>query len=600
MALLDDDFGDFSSALPASNVLPQTSRGESDLLFLDSSLTLSLNGSTSVDNGSLLGSANDVPEFSGLQQWSDINLNFERAGNMAISQTDRTNVDSVSWPTETQPWPAGTGTDDLVALSSHQQTLDSINLAGFASFDMKESEDGFGEFESNMVSSKSHGSAPITEGTLDQVAGMDLPNVADADFAKFTLFPTDDIKPEFGDFHDIQGHTIETTLKLEMVDDEFGDFASHTEIDASLLPTSAGTVSTSASVPSLSTSTGIPSLSTSAGVPSLSTSAGVPSLSTSAGVPSLSPLLCTTTTSAGVPSLSTSAGVPSLSTSAGAPSLSTSTGIPSLSTSAGVPSLSTSAGVPSLSTSTGVPPLSTSAGVPPLSTSAGVPSLSTSAGVPSLSTSAGVPSLSTSASLNYEKATAVVLATAFPSPTTTILCESVGKLESLLDHTPSISICSWQSLQKSVDLTVPLYKWDKSYLQEVYLSSLKMSTLMSGSSDNLLDAFGFDAAQMPSVPQTNLPLHNTEVSLLDLGSPTGAKHLNVDSAVKVSGPQPSLWMDSQLCEVDVTPARKPSLPAAMAPQWTTSPQHRLSASAQTILNSLPDLSFMLMVDLMAV
>eukprot|EP00731_Ephydatia_muelleri_P027675 Em0019g548a len=494
---------------------------------------------------------------------------------MAISQTDRTNVDSVSWPTETQPWPAGTGTDDLVALSSHQQTLDSINLAGFASFDMKESEDGFGEFESNMVSSKSHGSAPITEGTLDQVAGMDLPNVADADFAKFTLFPTEDIKPEFGDFHDIQGHTIETTLKLEMVDDEFGDFASHTEIDASLLPTSAGTVSTSASVPSLSTSTGVPSLSTSAGVPSLSTSAGVPSLSTSTGIPSLS-------TSAGVPSLSTSAGVPSLSTSAG------------------VPSLSTSAGVPSLSTSTGVPSLSTSAGVPSLSTSAGVPPLSTSAGVPSISTSAGVPSLSTSASLNYEKATAVVLATAFPSPTTTILCESVGKLESLLDHTPSISICSWQSLQKSVDLTVPLYKWDKSYLQEVYLSSLKMSTLMSGSSDNLLDAFGFDAAQMPSVPQTNLPLHNTEVSLLDLGSPTGAKHLNVDSAVKVSGPQPSLWMDSQLCEVDVTPARKPSLPAAMAPQWTTSPQHRLSASAQTILNSLPDLSFMLMVDLMAV
>ena len=369
MALLDDDFGDFSSALPASNVLPQTSRGESDLLFLDSSLTLSLNGSTSVDNGSLLGSANNVPEFSGLQQWSDINLNFERAGNMAISQTDRTNVDSVSWPTETQPWPAGTGTDDLVALSSHQQTLDSIHLAGFASFDMKESEDGFGEFESNMVSSKSHGSAPITEGTLDHVAGMDLPNVADADFAKFTLFPTDDIKPEFGDFHGIQGHTIETTLKLEMVDDEFGDFASHTEIDASLLPTSAGTVSTSASVPSLSTSAGVPSLSTSAGVPSLSTSAGVPSLSTSAGIPSLS----------------------------------TSAGVPSLSTSAGVPSLSTSAGIPSLSTSAGVPSLSTSAGVPSLSTSAGVPSLSTSAGVPSLSTSAGVPSLSTSASLNYEK-----------------------------------------------------------------------------------------------------------------------------------------------------------------------------------------------------
>ena len=205
---------------------------------------------------------------------------------------------------------------------------------------------------------------------------------------------------------------------------------------------------------------------------------------------------------------------------------------------------------------------------------------------------------------------------------------------------------SWQSLQKSVDLTVPLYKWDKSYLQEVYLSSLKMSTMvrnihvamptnststqMSGNSDNLLGSFGFDATQMPSMQQTNLPLHNTEVSLLDLGSPTeknglfifslmlhvmftlilhvmftlmftctaDAKLINVNSTtIKASSPQPSLWMDPQLCEVDMTPGRKPSLPVAMAP---SPQQHRLSSSAQTILNCLPDLSFMLVIELIAV
>lgn len=156
------------------------------------------------------------------------------------------------------------------------------------------------------------------------------------------------------------------------------------------------------------------------------------------------------------------------------------------------------------------------------------------------------------------------------------------------------------------------------------------STQMSGNSDNLLGSFGFDATQMPSMQQTNLPLHNTEVSLLDLGSPTeknglfifslmlhvmftlilhvmftlmftctaDAKLINVNSTtIKASSPQPSLWMDPQLCEVDMTPGRKPSLPVAMAP---SPQQHRLSSSAQTILNCLPDLSFMLVIELIAV
>ena len=126
--------------------------------------------------------------------------------------------------------------------------------------------------------------------------------------------------------------------------------------------------------------------------------------------------------------------------------------------------------------------------------------------------------------------------------------------------------------------------------------------MMSGNSDNLLGSFGFDATQMPSMQQTNLPLHNTEVSLLDLGSPTeknaDAKLINVNSTtIKASSPQPSLWMDPQLCEVDMTPGRKPSLPVAMAP---SPQQHRLSSSAQTILNCLPDLSFMLVIELIAV
>ena len=48
------------------------------------------------------------------------------------------------------------------------------------------------------------------------------------------------------------------------------------------------------------------------------------------------------------------------------------------------------------------------------------------------------------------------------------------------------------------------------------------SIQMSGTSENLLDAFGFETFPMQSQP-TSLPLHSTEVSevaLLDLGSPT--------------------------------------------------------------------------------
>ena len=427
MALLDDDFGDFSSAVPVCNAIPEASKAGSDFVQLDSSLALSLNGNAPVDNGLLTDDtdkiATNVPDFSVLQQqWDDIDFNFERSGNMHTSSNvdssvyatttgiipdvnsqtaDSLDLSKISWPIETQIWPSSIERNNSTACSSHHQTeyslvTEPLTPSGFAEVDMKESHflvDDFGEFESNPIDTNRQVFHSVTEaGKMGKVQ----PSVPDA---KFASFPVDN---EFGVFLQDPQVDVKDDAKLKLNSlpgvDEFGDFASHVEISAPPPSTSAGVplLSTSAGVPSLSTSAGVPSLSTSAGVPLLSTSAGVPSLSTSAGVPSLS-------TSAGVPSLSTSAGVPSLSTSAGVPSLSTSAGVPSLATSAGVPSLATSAGVPSLSTSAGVPSLSTSAGVPSLSTSAGVPSLSTSAGVPSLSTSAGIPSLSTSVSLICNK-----------------------------------------------------------------------------------------------------------------------------------------------------------------------------------------------------
>lgn len=81
----------------------------------------------------------------------------------------------------------------------------------------------------------------------------------------------------------------------------------------------------------------------------------------------------------------------------------------------------------------------------------------------------------------------------------------------------------------------------------------------------------------------------------------GAKHGSPEHGANT---HPSLWLDPQLCEVEVHPGWKPSLPVSTAPQGAGQPlmssQHRLSPSAQAILENLPDLSFMLMAELATV
>ena len=43
----------------------------------------------------------------------------------------------------------------------------------------------------------------------------------------------------------------------------------------------------------------------------------------------------------------------------------------------------------------------------------------------------------------------------------------------------SLSSCSvWQSVQSSVDFTIPLYKWDKSYMQERYYGALRVDPMV--------------------------------------------------------------------------------------------------------------------------
>ena len=50
----------------------------------------------------------------------------------------------------------------------------------------------------------------------------------------------------------------------------------------------------------------------------------------------------------------------------------------------------------------------------------------------------------------------------------------------------AISFCSvWQSVQKSVDFTVPLYKWNKSYMQHRYYGSLNIDPMVRGASYTL-------------------------------------------------------------------------------------------------------------------
>ena len=49
--------------------------------------------------------------------------------------------------------------------------------------------------------------------------------------------------------------------------------------------------------------------------------------------------------------------------------------------------------------------------------------------------------------------------------------------EFIAEH--SFIFCSmWQSLQRCIDFTVPLYKWDKSYVQEHYQGALKIDPMV--------------------------------------------------------------------------------------------------------------------------
>ena len=41
---------------------------------------------------------------------------------------------------------------------------------------------------------------------------------------------------------------------------------------------------------------------------------------------------------------------------------------------------------------------------------------------------------------------------------------------------------TWQSLLRCIDFTVPLYKWDKSYVQEHYQSALKIDPMVGRNS----------------------------------------------------------------------------------------------------------------------
>ena len=44
----------------------------------------------------------------------------------------------------------------------------------------------------------------------------------------------------------------------------------------------------------------------------------------------------------------------------------------------------------------------------------------------------------------------------------------------------SLSLCGsmWGSVQSSVDFTIPLYKWDKSYMQECYYGALRVDPMV--------------------------------------------------------------------------------------------------------------------------